>query len=347
MRAIVRSVVVVALVGLMPLVFSTGASADSTPYELTEQGIKLNNRVFADNGHVNVRLSDGRTMNAHFESKCVDASAKKNPECFSGNGPNKAATAQFIGESLVSWSSLGIVLSADECVSWVQVDGENYHYGENGEAPFCGKGKIVDGPKPAPVTPHTPTKKPHSEPSAQEPGKPTEDSNPHVDVPVVEEPTEQAAPAKVTPQPANSPAVHNPASEDAQPAAQNESVDAPLTQPHSTPKVTDAPQADQLNDTVTEGPLNQGLDGDVVLVVDVKTPASGELTELQSWREIESTVAVVDDVIEVEELAQTGSSERLAQTGMNPALLGAVGAAFLLVVGGIAAYAVTRESRKA
>ena len=108
---------------------SAGGSDSPTPYTVDTEGITLpEGSVFLDNGHINVRTSDDRTVNVHFESKCID---RNDAEC-SGD---RHKFAQYIGKSFIPWSVLGIYLRS-ECVAWVQLSAFNEHFGEGGQAPI-------------------------------------------------------------------------------------------------------------------------------------------------------------------------------------------------------------------
>jgi hypothetical protein len=119
------------------------ASADSGTFTVSESGITLpDGQTFPDNGHVNVTSTVG-SANMHFESKCV---TRTDYEC-EGKRHNDA---QFIGQSFIPWEAFGF--SGEFCVSWAQVAGFNYHFGENGESPVCVGQPPVD-PTPVPTAP--------------------------------------------------------------------------------------------------------------------------------------------------------------------------------------------------
>ncbi len=98
-----------------------------TEFELTEDGIALS-VPWQGHDHLNVRTEYG-TINFHAEAKCGTTPAP--PEC----SPIMQSAAQRIGESFIPWSDLGI--AEPSCVEWVQFSRANYHFGENGEVPFC------------------------------------------------------------------------------------------------------------------------------------------------------------------------------------------------------------------
>lgn len=106
-----------------------GGSDSPTPYTVDQTGITLpEGQTFQDNGHVNIRTTDGTTVNLHFEGKCIE---RTDAEC----AGERHAAAQFIGKSFIPWAAFG--LTADDCVAWGQLSQYNEHFGEGGQPPVC------------------------------------------------------------------------------------------------------------------------------------------------------------------------------------------------------------------
>lgn len=94
-----------------------GGSDSATTYTVDANGVTLaSGETFKANGHVNI-TANKPSKNIHFDPN--------------NNQPGGA----WIGKSNIPWSAFG--LTGDFCVSWVQVDGYNEHFGEGGQAPFC------------------------------------------------------------------------------------------------------------------------------------------------------------------------------------------------------------------
>lgn len=106
-----------------------GGSDSPTPYTVDQTGITLpEGQTFQDNGHVNIRTTDGTTVNLHFEGKCIE---RTDAEC----AGERHAAAQFIGKSFIPWEAFG--LTVDDCVAWGQLSQYNEHFGEGGQPPVC------------------------------------------------------------------------------------------------------------------------------------------------------------------------------------------------------------------
>jgi len=125
------------------------AHADPTPFTVDADGITYPSG-FADGGHVNIN-PPAPAHNLDFQSKCA---TRTDFECDdAANGTHLHADAQYIGATFVPWSAFGLVTPF--CVSWVQVSGESYHFGEHGEAPVC---SVTPTSSPTPTS--TPTVEP-------------------------------------------------------------------------------------------------------------------------------------------------------------------------------------------
>lgn len=110
---------------------TTGASAGEIdqPYRVTVDGIELS-ETLGEGEEVNVKADQGdRGINTEIEGKPYN----------------------YLGDVLfIPWDNLGYD-TASLCVSWVQVNGYNYHFGESGEEPIgygCGS-----SPDPSPTGP--------------------------------------------------------------------------------------------------------------------------------------------------------------------------------------------------
>lgn len=208
-RIVVTTVAAVALLLVGPAAM---AGSDSpTPYTVDTYGITLPaGHVFRDNGHVNIRSTDGAT-GLHFEAKCV---TRTDAECA---GPRHTA-AQYIGASFIPWSAFGLT---DACVTWVQLSDFNEHFGEGGQEPVClGTEEPCPSPTPtaSPSTPSSPSPTPTtSGPSPT--GSPSSTPSPTISptsVPTVEPtrpPTSRPSPTQSSSSPTPSLAPTSPAPE--------------------------------------------------------------------------------------------------------------------------------------
>lgn len=89
-------------------------------YTLTPAGIHMpEGHTFQAHGHVNIHYTTATTAanstGIHFDPN------------------NGHPGGQWIDESFIPWSAFG--LEPNDCITWVQVHGLNYHYGEHGEEP--------------------------------------------------------------------------------------------------------------------------------------------------------------------------------------------------------------------
>jgi hypothetical protein len=102
---------------------SSATGSDSpTPYTVNANGVTLpGSDKFQDGGHVNIKykVNGGSEKSAgiHFESL------------------NNQPSGKWIGKNNLPWSAFN--LSGDFCVTWVQINNYNEHFGEGGQAPFC------------------------------------------------------------------------------------------------------------------------------------------------------------------------------------------------------------------
>lgn len=134
------SIVTALVVGLVALAAPAyaGGSDDPTPYIVSEDGIYLPAPdVFPDNGHVNIKTTDGKSYGLHFESR---------------NWPDNHPKKYYIGKSFLPWTAFD---KNPFCVKWVQVSLYNEHYGEGGQSPV-GPGCTKPTPTPTPTLPPLP-----------------------------------------------------------------------------------------------------------------------------------------------------------------------------------------------
>ena len=99
-----------------------GGSNDPTPYTVDTAGITLpDGDVFKANGHVNIKyLVDGK-------KKSVGIHIDPN---------NNQPGGHWVGHNFIPWSAFGVDI---DCVTWVQINDYNEHWGEaSGHgAPLC------------------------------------------------------------------------------------------------------------------------------------------------------------------------------------------------------------------
>lgn len=106
---------------------ANGGSDGTTPYTVNGSGVTLPaGDTFKANGHVNIKYTapgqqGEKSKGIHFDPN------------------NNQPGGVWIGKSNIPWSGFG--LSGNFCVTWVQVDGYNQHFGEGGQEPFCNNSK--------------------------------------------------------------------------------------------------------------------------------------------------------------------------------------------------------------
>ncbi len=130
--------------------YAQGGSDSPTPYSVTTAGITLpTGSTFLDNGHVNIRMTSGKSAGIHFESKCI---VRDDAECAGA----RHEAAQYIGTSFIPWSAFSVDITTD-CVSWVQISNYNEHFGEGGQSPVGTTCSTQE--EPDPKDPETPEPK--------------------------------------------------------------------------------------------------------------------------------------------------------------------------------------------
>lgn len=168
MRAAPVALLTAAILVATPTIASAGSDSP-TPYTVTASGVSLPaGQVFREHGHVNYRATalDGtgeQSFNVHLETA------------------NGRSTAAYVGASFLDFAGAVAAFPGGFCVTWVQVEGFDEHFGEGGQAPEC-------TPKPTPLRPAPPVTRPVPAPSGEVPdgGAPVEAP---VSPPVTEAPT--------------------------------------------------------------------------------------------------------------------------------------------------------------
>lgn len=328
LRGSLRALLFVLLLGTATFATSAPASAHGQSFDVTEAGIQLQRGTFEPNGHINIKLSNQSTVNVHFEEKCVTATDKSNPECF-GTAPNKSSQAQYIGTSFIPWSALGATPASSACVVWVQVGQEQYHYGENGEAPFCGAVPPIKPPvTPAVPSPEEPQPAPSQTPApTQTPTPGDSNSTPPNPAPGVETPGQ--APVSEVPQPTPGQPNNSPAT-----VAPGRNVPTPLP---SDPTPADDQGIELASDVVVAGTNDSMITTD--LPQGITSEQVNSLGIVTSWKEIDSDLTPTPDIIETEYAATSG----LAETGISTPvmLVSAFAIAFLFI--GVLTFHIARR----
>ncbi|GAA5932687.1 hypothetical protein JCM3775_002209 [Rhodotorula graminis] len=117
---------------------NSSGSDGCTPYTVSWSGVTLPSpKVFTDGGHVNYQavpksqykpgqtyLTSGngwtpQSFGVHFESL------------------NNQPSGVYIGRNFYDWSLAAKAFPSGYCITWVQVDIYNQHFGEGGQAPIC------------------------------------------------------------------------------------------------------------------------------------------------------------------------------------------------------------------
>ncbi|MBD7952425.1 hypothetical protein [Oerskovia rustica] len=144
MRAAPVALLTAAILVATPTIASAGSDSP-TPYTVTASGVSLPaGQVFREHGHVNYRATalDGtgeQSFNVHLETA------------------NGRSTAAYVGASFLDFAGAVAAFPAGFCVTWVQVEGFDEHFGEGGQAPEC-------TPEPTPLSPAPPVTRPAPSP---------------------------------------------------------------------------------------------------------------------------------------------------------------------------------------
>lgn len=145
MRAAPVALLTAAILVATPTIASAGSDSP-TPYTVTASGVSLPaGQVFREHGHVNYRATalDGtgeQSFNVHLETA------------------NGRSTAVYVGAGFLDFAGAVAAFPAGFCVTWVQVEGFDEHFGEGGQAPEC-------TPTPTPLRPTPPVTRPVPSPS--------------------------------------------------------------------------------------------------------------------------------------------------------------------------------------
>lgn len=156
MRAAPVALLTTAILVATPTIASAGSDSP-VPYTVTASGVSLPaGQVFREHGHVNYRATalDGtgeQSFNVHLETT------------------NGRSTAGYVGAGFLDFAGAAAAFPAGYCVTWVQVEGFDEHFGEGGQAPEC-------TPRPTPLSPAPPVTRPVPAPSSEVPdgGAPVE-----------------------------------------------------------------------------------------------------------------------------------------------------------------------------
>ncbi|MFE5341925.1 LPXTG cell wall anchor domain-containing protein [Isoptericola sp. NPDC056578] len=103
---------------------AAGGSDDEPPYQVTADGLTLPaGDAFRDGGHVNIRYTTPgagqQGAGIHFETL------------------NQRPSGAYVGKQFLPWSAVLGEVPAELCITWVQVEGYNEHFGEGGQEPVC------------------------------------------------------------------------------------------------------------------------------------------------------------------------------------------------------------------
>lgn len=134
------AVAALVLVGAPSATATPGGSDSPTPYSVTTEGITLpQGSTFQNNGHVNIKYEVAGVVSGtgiHFEAQ---------------NWPADHPKKFYIGKDFIPWSAFG--LDGAFCITWVQIQGFNEHFGEGKQDPVCVDPPVacVDQPVPDPV----------------------------------------------------------------------------------------------------------------------------------------------------------------------------------------------------
>ena len=217
-----------ALVVAGPTAVAVAGSDAPTPYTVTAEAVTLPaGHVFAAHNHVNYRvtaLGGGKAtaFGLHFDPN---------------NGHPGGA---YIGASTFDFAQAAEAFPAGYCVTWVQVDGFDEHFGEGGQEPVCTTTPPASPERPAvPEPPATP-------------------SGPDVPLEGSEEPA-PPSPEDVTP-PATSPEGETPSTDE--PGTDAPRVDVPThveTPEAAAPPADDATPADDEPDLVEATPVGNDV----------------------------------------------------------------------------------------
>lgn len=302
----------------LPVFASSGDTPDTGSvlytldgYTVTTTGIHLTDgQTFGDHWHVNVRYTSSTQRTAtpsstgfHIEGKC--SNPDRHPECSDGSPMTRAQAADLIGDKFVSWEDLGLDLDGRTCVSWVQVNSYNDHFGEGKTAgkKVCGPFTTTDTPQP--TTPTAPPVASDEDPTPDPTDPPADPTDPD-DTPVSEPTTDPTDPAGEEPQDPSG----DPSAPADPPGASQDNDEASVTPDEG------------VAGTIEDNPTTVVTDGDGVTV------AVGEDTDDES---VAGAVAGPQD-------------STLAETGVPATLIAVIVLSLSLLGAGFAIFRIARRA---
>ena len=116
----------------------SGGSDGCTPYAVDGDGVTLpGGETFQDNGHVNyqaISCSDYTPGQSY-----LNPGSDWSPESFGVHFEAKASSPgyAYIGASTFEFSGASTAFNGSYCITWVQLDSYNQHFGEGGQEPVC------------------------------------------------------------------------------------------------------------------------------------------------------------------------------------------------------------------
>ena len=289
-------------------------------YTVTTTGIHLTDgQTFGDHWHVNVRYTSSTQRTAtpsstgfHIEGKC--SNPDRHPECSDGSPMTRAQAADLIGEKFVSWEDLGLDLDGRTCVSWVQVNSYNDHFGEGKTAgkKVCGPFTTTDTPQP--TTPTAPPVASDEDPTPDPTDPPADPTDPD-DTPVSEPSTDPTDPAPGTTDDAPTPGETTDPSNDPGTPADPTGASPDSSEPGLTPD-------EGVAGTVQDNPAIVVTDGDGV------------------------TVAATDDADDESVAGAVAGPQdpTLAETGASATLIAVIVLSLSLLGAGFAIFRIARRA---
>merc|ERR1711939_682016 len=116
----------------------SSGSDGCTPYTITGNAITLpSGETFSMNGHVNyqaISCSDYKPGQSY-----LNPGSNWSPQAFGVHfEPKKSSDGYaYIGASTFDFGGASAAFGGSYCVTWIQIDSYNQHFGEGGQAPIC------------------------------------------------------------------------------------------------------------------------------------------------------------------------------------------------------------------
>merc|ERR1712230_234815 len=116
----------------------SSGSDGCTPYTVTGNAITLpSGETFSMNGHVNyqaISCSDYKPGQSY-----LNPGSNWSPQAFGVHfEPKKSSDGYaYIGASTFDFGGASAAFGGSYCVTWIQIDSYNQHFGEGGQAPIC------------------------------------------------------------------------------------------------------------------------------------------------------------------------------------------------------------------